>query len=384
MRRVVVGVACAILLVGCGGPDRSPESSKSAQPIDGMFDVGGRKMYLSCDGSGGPTVILEAGLDGNHKTWDKVLPEVASTSRVCAYDRANIDPSEPAPPPRTARHMVDDLHALLEAGKVKPPYVLVGFSFGGLVSQLDASTHPDDIVGLVLVESNHPDEVEQFEAELTPAQIKADRQAANANEEGVDIFASFEQVQAAPGAFRGTDPLVGRHRREAEDWPTWVGYAEVFNRLRAAEQKPSGRPRLGRTAGHREQEADTKFPRSTCNHRDGDRAARRRSADGRIALSRSARPTPRSSGRRRLTPASGVGLAASLEINIAVTVGPGDLGQGSSSVTSGSILSASRDPLGGVQSARCRSAASRSASSRASSASASCRGRGCLSPLSLH
>jgi len=234
MRRVVVGVACAVLLIGCGGPDRSPEKKASDQPIDAMVDIGGRKLHLVCDGSGSPTVILEAGLTGDNRTWDAILPEVASKTRVCAYDRANIEPSESAPPPRTARDVVADLHALVGAGKVDPPYVLVGFSFGGLVSQLYASTYPDDVAGLVLVESNHPDEVEQFEAELTSAQIKRDRQEANANPEGVDLFASFEQVQDAPKL--PDRPLVVITAGKPAEWPPgWD--AEVFNRLRAAQQK---------------------------------------------------------------------------------------------------------------------------------------------------
>jgi pimeloyl-ACP methyl ester carboxylesterase len=234
MRRVVVGVACAVLLVGCGGGEPSPKTTKSAQPVDAMVDVGGRKLHLECDGSGSPTVMLEAGLTGDHRTWDQILPKIASKTRVCAYDRANIDPSEAAPTPRTARDMVKDLHALVGAGKVDPPYLLVGFSFGGLVSQLYASTYPDDVAGLVLVESNHPDEVEQFEAELTPAQIKQDRKEANANPEGVDLYASFKQVQAAPKL--PDRPLVVITSGMPGDWPPdWD--AEVFDRLRAAEQK---------------------------------------------------------------------------------------------------------------------------------------------------
>jgi pimeloyl-ACP methyl ester carboxylesterase len=253
MRRAMVLVACSVLLVGCGGSDGGPAKEKAEQPVDRLVDVGGRKLHLSCDGSGNPTVILEAGLTGDHRTWDEVLPSIASKTRVCAYDRANINSSEAAPTPRTAADMVKDLHALVGAGKVDAPYVLVGFSFGGLVSQLYASTYPDDVVGLVLVESNHPDEVEQFEAELTPAQIKEDRQSANANEEGVDLYASFKQVQSAPKI--PDRPLVVITAGKLEGWPPgWD--ANVFNRLRAAQQKDlvglssNGTQVIARKSGH--------------------------------------------------------------------------------------------------------------------------------------
>ena len=234
MLRTFTVFACCVVLAGCGGSGSQDQATPSDQPVDGMFDVGDRKLHMTCDGSGSPTVILEAGLTGDHRTWDPVLSEIASTTRVCAYDRANIGSSEAAPTPRTVSDMVKDLHALAGSGKLKPPYVLVGFSFGGLVSQLYASTYPDDVAGLVLVESNHPDENDQFEAELTPAQIKRDRQEANANPEGVDIPASFEQVQATSGL--PDLPLVVITAGQPAEWPPgWD--AEVFNRLRAAQQK---------------------------------------------------------------------------------------------------------------------------------------------------
>ncbi|MGH3473578.1 MAG: alpha/beta fold hydrolase [Aeromicrobium sp.] len=226
--------ACCVLLTGCGGSDSNDRAAPSDQPVDGMFEVGDRKLHLTCDGSGSPTVILEAGLTGDQRTWDAVVPKIASATRVCAYDRANISTSEAAPTPRTVKDMVTDLHALVESGELKPPYVLVGFSFGGLVSQLYASTYPDDVAGLVLIESNHPDEMKEFEAKLTPAQIKRDRREAAGNPEGVDIPASFDQVQEASAL--PDRPLVVITAGQPAEWPPgWD--AKVFDRLRAAQQK---------------------------------------------------------------------------------------------------------------------------------------------------
>jgi len=123
--------------------------------------------------------------------------------------------------------------ALLMAAHEDPPYVLVGFSFGGLVTQLYASSHSAEIAGMVLVDSNHPDEVEKFATELTAAQIEEDHEFVNSNEEGVDVFASFKEVQGAPPL--PDLPLVVVTAGISEGWPPgWD--AKVFDRLRAEQQ----------------------------------------------------------------------------------------------------------------------------------------------------
>jgi pimeloyl-ACP methyl ester carboxylesterase len=110
-----------------------------------------------------------------------VMAGVAETTRVCAYDRpgtvANIgdelltsrsDPiaSDPIAQPRTAREVVAELHALLEAADIPGPYVLAGHSLGGLFARLYASTYPDEVVGMVLVDAYS----ERSEDLMTPEQ----------------------------------------------------------------------------------------------------------------------------------------------------------------------------------------------------------------------
>ena len=210
-------------------------SASSPDPASGgqLVEIGDRSLWLECSGEGAPTVILESGLGGDHRTWEQVQPQLAAASRVCVYDRAGVADSDEAQGPRTAADAVDDLAVLLEAAAIEPPYVLVGFSFGGAITQLFASTHPDAVAGLVLVESSHPLEAEQFEAHLTPEQIEADRAFVLDNPEGMDPYASFEELQAA-GRLPEV-PLVVVTAGISEGWPPdWD--AETFDALRADQQ----------------------------------------------------------------------------------------------------------------------------------------------------
>jgi len=134
----------------------------SSYPAPGkLIDVGGYRLHLSCTGTGrpgSPTVILEAGYGNMSLVWSKVQPGVASFTRVCSYDRAGYGWSDNGPLPRTAGHMVTELHTLLARAGVAGPSVLVGHSYGGLIMQLYASTYPQQVAGLVLVESVHEDQ----------------------------------------------------------------------------------------------------------------------------------------------------------------------------------------------------------------------------------
>jgi pimeloyl-ACP methyl ester carboxylesterase len=152
----------------------------------GLVDIGaGRRLYLECRGTGRPVVVLEAGYRSSAEIWTQdlhqagaartmVLAGVAAFTRVCAYDRPgtmaslndSVRPSrsDPIPMPRAAPDVVADLHALLSAAGVPVPYVFAGHSLGGLFVRLYASTYPDDVRGLILVDAYS----EMLETLLTP------------------------------------------------------------------------------------------------------------------------------------------------------------------------------------------------------------------------
>lgn len=123
-----------------------------------LVDVGGYRLHINCMGQGSPTVILEAGWGGFSTTWTYIQPGVAKTTRVCSYDRAGYGWSEPSPHPRTANMMAEELHTLLVNAEIKGPYVLVGHSLGGMIVRVYAYHHPDEVIGMVLVDSTHEEQ----------------------------------------------------------------------------------------------------------------------------------------------------------------------------------------------------------------------------------
>lgn len=131
-------------------------------PIGRMVDVGDYKLHMIDKGNGGPTVVIDPGMGGNSLSWGLVYPEIAKFSRVIVVDRAGYAWSDTSPLPRTSDNIVQELHTLLENGNIPKPYILVGHSFGGINVRLFASEYPDEVAGIILVDSSHEDQGEKL------------------------------------------------------------------------------------------------------------------------------------------------------------------------------------------------------------------------------
>jgi pimeloyl-ACP methyl ester carboxylesterase len=234
LRRVGLLIVVCLLLAGCGPSTTSSTiggngSVRPARSFAGLLDIGsGRKMYLECRGSGSPTVVLVSGLDSAADVWisyqahpsQAVFNAVAGFTRVCAYDRPgtpvgdDLTPSRstPVPQPTTAQDAVRDLHALLRAAGEPGPYLLVGHSYGGLITRLYAGEYPNEVVGIVFVDAGAP----EWQTAMTPQQwhiVQAlngpskDQLTKYPAMERIDFDASVAQVRAA-APLRRSLPVV--------------------------------------------------------------------------------------------------------------------------------------------------------------------------------
>jgi pimeloyl-ACP methyl ester carboxylesterase len=209
-RRAWLAQLATILVIAgtaCGG---NAEPTVKPKPVSGepgfLYDVHGNLIYLECAGQGSPTVVLEAGLGGDHRVWDSIAPDLARTTRTCSYDRSPLLYSQNGSKRATAQEKVDDLHDLLEKADVERPYVLVGHSYGGVLVRLYAAAHRDDVAGLVLVDSSNPDQARSFRAAVPPRrpderpglrQLRAQLRQPTRNPEGADLEKSFEQARGS-------------------------------------------------------------------------------------------------------------------------------------------------------------------------------------------
>src|SRR5215213_7500388 len=147
----------ALASIGGGYQTLGAAADAKAYPMPGqLIDVGGHRLHLRCTGAGTPTVVLEPGAGEMSSNLGWVAPAVARDTRVCVYDRAGRGWSEPADSAQDGAQIATDLHTLLQRGHVPGPYVLVGHSFGGLYVLTFAARYPDEVAGMVLVDSTAP------------------------------------------------------------------------------------------------------------------------------------------------------------------------------------------------------------------------------------
>ena len=252
-------------LIEALGAEEAPPTIVPVGSSSGWFDVGGRRLFLRCSGHRSPTVVFEGGLSSD---WYQLQNQLAPFTRVCSWDHPGgpRSRSDPARGPRTARDDVADLNALLAAARVPGPYVLAGHSNGGLYTQLYASTHPDQVAGLVLIDAvhsaYHQRRLAMLKRLLPPEVWEALRQDAMAvphrliDPEQVDIWTSERQTRLAlrRSPLRPMPLVALAHGRPTPAPPGWpVDQDEqLWRRLQRelAQLVPGGRLVVASESGH--------------------------------------------------------------------------------------------------------------------------------------
>jgi pimeloyl-ACP methyl ester carboxylesterase len=152
----IVGVALLAVATGALWQRWATARDVARFPMPGeRIDIGGRALHLHCAGAGDVTVVLENGLTGNYTAWMRVFPALAELTRVCNYDRAGMGFSDPSEEPTRAEFVAEDLARLLAASSTPPPYLLVGWSAGGVFIRRFHAIHPHHVAGMVFVDSSH-------------------------------------------------------------------------------------------------------------------------------------------------------------------------------------------------------------------------------------
>lgn len=131
-------------------------------PTGQRINIGRYALHTYQRGDGTPTVVFENGLGGVALQWRYIQEQIAQITHTLSYDRAGQGWSDPSPLPRTPQQLSDDLHQLLGALQIAPPYVLVAHSFGGLISRYYAHRYSNAVKGLVLVDTSHEMQLEKL------------------------------------------------------------------------------------------------------------------------------------------------------------------------------------------------------------------------------
>jgi len=224
MKAIVVAVLAGLLVwSGCGSCEKEPEVTQT-QPPSGetpaptlgaapdtagalgpggrLVDIGGYRLHVRSLGAGAPTVVIEPGIGDTWEIWRDVAEMLAEEHRVIVYSRAGYGMSDPGPMPRSAEREANELATLLEAASIEPPYVVVGHSIGALNALVYASTNPNLLTGLVLLDPPPVDFIRgkrfpDLYAMATEMTAGFRREAEQARQAGDPRAAAFQEAMAS-------------------------------------------------------------------------------------------------------------------------------------------------------------------------------------------
>jgi pimeloyl-ACP methyl ester carboxylesterase len=158
VKNLAVGLVATAFVGALYKQEARRQDRKRFPQIGQSVDIGGRSLNIYCSGEGSPAVILESGKGSPGYSWVFVQREIAQFTRACWYDRSGYGWSDSGPYPQNSAATARELHELLRRAAIQPPYVLVGHSLGGFHVRVYNGLYPNDLAGMVLVDSSHEDE----------------------------------------------------------------------------------------------------------------------------------------------------------------------------------------------------------------------------------
>jgi hypothetical protein len=250
---VAAGLAIAASSCAAHTTDTNAVRVRSIQEaLSGRAHIGGYSLAYECKGSGSPTVILEAGYtaSGIDTYGQTILPSLARTTRVCTYDRAGDGVSDARPDsvqPLTGATQARELHALLAAIRVGGPYIMVGHSYGGMLSREFAALYPSEVKGMVLIDASSEPEIPVYDRLHAGAWV--DGTVTPARNQSIDIHATVRELEHAPSL--GSIPLVVITAGILEDeWLRTVPALEAHAQTRLADLSSNSMHVLDEGQGH--------------------------------------------------------------------------------------------------------------------------------------
>jgi dienelactone hydrolase len=216
----------APLLAGCSGDGSEPAEPTPAPPASPTpADAPVADLHMVCSGEGSPTIVLIAGLDTTGDTFEDLQGRLAPTARTCWYDRVGLGSSPPfaegAPDPSPGSAAAD-LQASLAAVGDEPPYVVLGWSYGGLVAQAYAAAYPDEVAGLVLEDTSVR---EQFtDPELIDETLVVREGGRDVDTDALQEQLAHTRLDDLPVAVLSQDEVRGKIRQ------VWLGYHDDLAR----------------------------------------------------------------------------------------------------------------------------------------------------------
>ncbi len=176
--RIAIAIILMLIILVISGvvyQRQAIASDLEAYPPPGdMIDVDDFQMHLYCEGTGSPTIVFESGLGDFSVSWWTIREEIVQETRTCVYDRAGMGWSDFTNTIPDSEYVVDNLHTLLQNAGEEAPYILVGHSAGGVYVREYTHTYPEDVAGLVLVDSSHENQQLRFPEEITDVENPLD------------------------------------------------------------------------------------------------------------------------------------------------------------------------------------------------------------------